>query len=90
MLPGAYSNSRVPLPHLNERQRRSMLAAEARFLGTAVCELLPGRLGSARGAAQAATQPGTQWRPKGDPVQVEDHSFFFTGPDVPHAISYGV
>ncbi len=59
MLPGAYSNSRVPLPHLNERQRRSMLAAEARFLGTAVCELLPGRLGSARGAAQAATQPGT-------------------------------
>ena len=24
---------------------------------------------------------GRQWRPKGDPVQVEDHSFFFTGPD---------
>jgi hypothetical protein len=34
--------------------------------------------------------PGRQWRPKGDPVQVEDHSFFFTGPDVPHAIPYGV
>lgn len=34
--------------------------------------------------------PGQQWRPKGDPVQVEDHSFFFTGPDVPHAIPYGI
>jgi transposase len=33
---------------------------------------------------------GRQWRPKGDPVQVEDHSFFFTGPDVPHAIPFGV
>ena len=34
--------------------------------------------------------PGRQWRPKGDPVQVEDHSFFFTGPEVPHAIPYGI
>uniref|UniRef100_UPI0018DFB57D ISAzo13 family transposase n=1 Tax=Streptomyces fildesensis TaxID=375757 RepID=UPI0018DFB57D len=34
--------------------------------------------------------PGRQWRPQGDPVQVEDHSFFFTGPDVPHAIPYGI
>jgi transposase len=34
--------------------------------------------------------PGRQWRPKGDPVRVEDHSFFFTGPDVPHAIPYGI
>jgi transposase len=33
---------------------------------------------------------GRQWRPKGDPIQVEDHSFFFTGPDVPHAIPYGI
>jgi len=33
---------------------------------------------------------GRQWRPQGDPVQVEDHSFFFTGPDVPHAIPYGI
>ncbi|WP_406431915.1 ISAzo13 family transposase [Streptomyces sp. NBC_01589] len=33
---------------------------------------------------------GRQWRPKGDPVEVEDHSFFFTGPDVPHAIPFGV
>jgi transposase len=33
---------------------------------------------------------GRQWRPKGDPVQVEDHSFFLTGPDVPHAIPYGI
>ena len=34
--------------------------------------------------------PGRQWRPRGDPVQVEDHSFFFTGPAVPHAIPYGI
>jgi transposase len=34
--------------------------------------------------------PGRQWRPGGDPVQVEDHSFFFTGPEVPHAIPYGI
>jgi transposase len=34
--------------------------------------------------------PGRQWRPKGDPVQVEDHSFFFTGPGVLHAIPYGI
>jgi hypothetical protein len=33
---------------------------------------------------------GRQWRPKGDPVEVEDHSFFFTGPDVPHAIPFGI
>jgi len=31
---------------------------------------------------------GREWRPKGDPVQVEDHSFFFT--DVPQAIPYGI
>jgi Rhodopirellula transposase DDE domain len=34
--------------------------------------------------------PGRQWRPAGDPVQVEDHSFFFTGPEVPRAIPYGI
>ena len=34
--------------------------------------------------------PGRQWRPKGDPVRVEDHSFFFTGPEVPRAIPYGI
>jgi len=34
--------------------------------------------------------PGRQWRPRGDPVRVEDHSFFFTGPQVPHAIPYGI
>jgi hypothetical protein len=33
---------------------------------------------------------GRLWRPKGDPVQVEDHCFFFTGPDVPHAIPFGI
>jgi hypothetical protein len=25
---------------------------------------------------------GREWRPKGDPVQVEDHSFFTAGPEV--------
>ena len=34
--------------------------------------------------------PGREWRPKGEPVQVEDHSFFFTGPDVEQAIPYGI
>jgi hypothetical protein len=33
---------------------------------------------------------GREWRPKGDPVPVEDHSFFTTGPEVPLAIPYGV
>jgi len=32
---------------------------------------------------------GREWRPKGEPVQVEDHSFF-TGPDVGQAIPYGI
>ena len=29
---------------------------------------------------------GREWRPHGQPVQVEDHSFFFTGPEVEQAI----
>jgi Rhodopirellula transposase DDE domain len=33
---------------------------------------------------------GREWRPKGEPVQVEDHGFFFTGPDVERAIPYGI
>ncbi|WP_280410439.1 ISAzo13 family transposase [Nocardia asiatica] len=33
---------------------------------------------------------GRQWRPKGDPVRVEDHSFYFIGPDVDVAIPFGV
>jgi transposase len=33
---------------------------------------------------------GREWRPKGEPVQVEDHSFFFTGPEVEQAIPYGI
>ena len=33
---------------------------------------------------------GREWRPKGDPVQVEDHSFFTAGPDVALAIPYGI
>jgi hypothetical protein len=33
---------------------------------------------------------GREWRPKGEPAQVEDHSFFFTGPDVEQAIPYGI
>jgi transposase len=33
---------------------------------------------------------GREWRPKGDPVAVEDHSFFATGPDVPLAVPCGI
>ena len=33
---------------------------------------------------------GREWRPKGDPVTVDDHSFFATGPDVPLAVPYGI
>ncbi len=33
---------------------------------------------------------GREWRPHGEPVEVEDHSFFFTGPDVEQAIPYGI
>jgi transposase len=32
---------------------------------------------------------GREWRPKGEPVEVEDHSFF-TGPDAEQAIPYGI
>jgi len=32
---------------------------------------------------------GREWRPHGDPVKVVDHSFF-TGPQVPQALPYGV
>jgi hypothetical protein len=33
---------------------------------------------------------GREWRPAGAPVEVEDHHFFFTGPDVEQAIPYGI
>src|SRR5215204_881068 len=33
---------------------------------------------------------GREWRPKGDPVQVADHSFFTAGPEVELAVPYGV
>jgi hypothetical protein len=33
---------------------------------------------------------GRDWRPQGEPVQVEDHSFFSMGPETPLAIPYGV
>jgi hypothetical protein len=33
---------------------------------------------------------GREWRPKGEPVQVEDHSFFTAGPDAGMAVPYGV
>ena len=33
---------------------------------------------------------GREWRPRGQPVKVEDHHFFFTGPDVEQAIPYGI
>jgi transposase len=33
---------------------------------------------------------GREWRPRGEPIEVEDHHFFFTGPDVEQAIPYGI
>ena len=33
---------------------------------------------------------GRQWRPQGEPVQVEDHSFYFIGPEVEVAIPFGI
>jgi hypothetical protein len=33
---------------------------------------------------------GREWRPKGDPIRVEDHSFFTAGPEVELAVPYGV
>src|SRR4051794_4375912 len=33
---------------------------------------------------------GREWRPRGEPVPVEDHSFFSMGPEMPLAIPYGV
>ena len=41
------------------------------------------RLGGCRWAAGSGG-------PKGEPVEVEDHSFFFTGPEVEQAIPYGI
>src|SRR4051794_36691001 len=33
---------------------------------------------------------GQEWRPQDEPVEVEDHSFFSMGPEMPLAIPYGV
>jgi hypothetical protein len=33
---------------------------------------------------------GREWHPQGEPVEVEDHSFFFSGPEVEQAIPYGI
>lgn len=33
---------------------------------------------------------GREWRPKGEPVEVDDHSFFATGPEVSLAVPYGI
>ncbi len=33
---------------------------------------------------------GREWRPHGEPVKVEAHSFFFSGPEVDQAIPYGI
>src|SRR5436190_14135918 len=33
---------------------------------------------------------GREWRPTGEPVEVEDNHFFFTGPEVEQAIPYGI
>src|SRR5438094_637306 len=40
--------------------------------------------------AGSGVRAGREWRPAGEPVQVEDHSFFFTGPDAGQAIPYGI
>jgi hypothetical protein len=33
---------------------------------------------------------GREWRPHGEPVEVEAHSFFFSGPEMDQAIPYGI
>src|SRR3954454_14240234 len=33
---------------------------------------------------------GREWRPKGDPIRVDDHSFFTAGPQVGLSVPYGV
>jgi Rhodopirellula transposase DDE domain len=33
---------------------------------------------------------GREWHPQGEPVEVESHSFFFSGPEVEQAIPYGI
>jgi len=33
---------------------------------------------------------GREWRPQGEPIEVEAHSFFFSGPEVEQAIPYGI
>ena len=33
---------------------------------------------------------GREWRPTGEPAEVEDHHFFFSGPHVQQAIPYGI
>jgi hypothetical protein len=33
---------------------------------------------------------GREWRPKGTPIEVEAHSFFYSGPEVEQAIPYGI
>ena len=66
--------------YINEQARRHQAAGQPVISVDAKKKEHLGRL----------PNPGRQWRPKGDPVRVEDHSFFFTGPDVPHAIPYGI
>jgi len=34
--------------------------------------------------------PGREWRPRGEPIEVEDHSFFAAGAGVAQAIPYGI
>jgi Rhodopirellula transposase DDE domain len=33
---------------------------------------------------------GREWHPQGEPIEVEAHSFFFSGPEVEQAIPYGI
>jgi hypothetical protein len=75
----------VLLAHLNEQQRRLLLEAEARLLGRGGVRLVARLTGvsEAKKREQLGRLPmgGREWHPKGEPVQVEDHSFF-TRPDV--------
>jgi hypothetical protein len=66
----------VLLAHLNERQRRLLLEAEARLLGRGGVRLVARLTGvsEAKKREQLGRLPmgGREWHPKGEPVQVED------------------
>jgi hypothetical protein len=69
-----------PFRYINEQVKRHQAAGEPVIsVDTKKREQL-GRLPMA----------GREWRPRGEPVEVEDHHFFFSGPDVEQAIAYGI